>query len=123
VQFTYNGFTQEGNNRCYSFDGKEEQKTTAVYRLWVDLSLFVKHRVSLQNGPGFCLQLLNSACAGGPEQMDHLRDYHTIDSDFSNLLAERAAQAAALALKKPARRPFRKPPPSSQLRRQLPSSV
>jgi hypothetical protein len=86
-----------------------------LYRVWVDLALFTKHRVALQSGPGFCLHLLQDAWASGGDQMKKFSDYHAIDGDFAALLAERAAQLAATAARKPARRPFRKPPPSSHL--------
>jgi hypothetical protein len=101
VQFTYNGFTQEGNNRCYSFGSRGETNTTTSYCLWVDLSLFAKYRVPLQSGPGFCLQLLHGAFEDGAEQMHNHRNYHTIDADFTSLLAERAVQAATVASRKP----------------------
>jgi hypothetical protein len=119
VQFVYNGFTQDGNKRCYSFAAVTDRERTTLYSIGVDLSLFMKYQVSLQNGPTFCLHLLQTACEGDARGLDQFRNYCAIDADFATLLAERAARAAVIAAKKPARRSFRKPPLSSQLRRQI----
>jgi hypothetical protein len=115
VEFLYNGFKQDGNDRCYSFDARADHEPVMLCSVWVDLSLFTKYRVALQSGPRFCLQLLQAAWAGGGDHMNKFRDYHAIDADFATLLAERAAQLAVTTARKPARRPFRKPPPSSHL--------
>jgi hypothetical protein len=114
VHFIYDGFVQDGNNRCYSFKAVEEHRASAVYNVWVDLKLFTKYQVPLQNGPMFCLHLLQASDRANPESI-----YHAVDSDFAGVLAERAARATALASKKVARRPLRKPQPSSQLNRYL----
>jgi hypothetical protein len=115
VHFAYQGFTQNGNQRCYSFNAVEDHKPTAIYAISVDLSLFAKHHVSLQNGPMFCLKILNSASQAGPGKLEECRNYQAIEADFDSLLSERAALAAAAASKKPPRRFGRKPPPTSQL--------
>jgi hypothetical protein len=117
LQFVYQGFTQNGNDRCYSFNSVEEHQPARLYVISVDLGLFVKHQVSLQSGPLFCLKLLREACEAGIERLDECRDYHANETDFSSLMTERAARAAAVALKRPARRFVRKPPITSQLSR------
>jgi hypothetical protein len=119
MQFLYNGFKQEGNNRCYCFDAKEGREPATMCRVWIDLSLFTKYRISLQTGPGFCLQLLQTAWAGGDDQIKETHDYRAIDKDFTSLLSERAARLAIVAAKRPPRRPFRKPPLSSHLGRSV----
>jgi hypothetical protein len=117
VEFVYQGFTQDGNYRCYAFDGVEGHLPPKSYAISVDLSLFSKHQVSFQSGPMFCLKILRSACEAGSDKLDKCRFYRAIDSDFADLMSERAARAAAIAMKKPARRFVRKPPPTSQLSR------
>ena len=119
VQLIYNGFTQDGNNRCYCFDAVEKKQPVVPYIVWVDLSLFAKYHVPLQSGPMFCLKLLQSALKSETGTPERTRNYFAIDDDFADLLLERAAQAAAAADKKPARRPFRKPSPASQLHRNI----
>lgn len=120
MQFLYDGFVQDGNNRCYSFKAIEERRASAVHNIWVDLKLFTKYQVPLQNGPMFCLHLLQAAWSASSDQVNPECIYHAVDADFAGVLAERAARATALASKKVARRPVRKPQPSSQLHRYLP---
>lgn len=115
MQFLFDGFTQDGNNRCYSFRLVAERQPTALYAIRVDLALFSKYQVSLQSGPVFCLHLLQAACANST--IDPGCSYQVVDADFTAVLEERAARAAALASKKTANRHFRKPQPASQLRR------
>jgi hypothetical protein len=115
MQFAYEGFTQNANERRYAFHGMEKSEPGDAYVIRIDLPLFARHQVSIQNGPQFCLRLLQEALTSGPEQLRELHEYRVVDSDFAAIKAERAERAAALALKKPARRPFRKPSPTSQL--------
>lgn len=115
MRFIYNGFTQNGNHRCYLFDGVKECEPTELYSIWIDLSLFVKYQVLLQSGPMFCLRLLRTACERAGDRINEFRNYHASEADFASVLSERAAQAAAAALKKPPRQPFRKPSSSSQI--------
>ena len=117
MRFLYDGFTQDGNNRRYSFRRVEEHEPAVMYTIWVDLGLFGKYQVSLQSGPMFCLHLLQTVCANsttGPGC-----NYRAVDADFAVVLAERAARAAAVESRKAPRRPFRKPQPASQFGRYL----
>ncbi len=113
MQILYDGFAQDGNNRCYSFRIVDENRQPCVYTIQIDLALLNKYKVSLQNGPSFCLHLLQAPAAENTISPDSI--YRVVDADFAALLAQRAADAAAFASKKPARRPIRKPTPSSQL--------
>lgn len=119
VQLIYNGFTQDGNNRCYCFDAVENKRPAIPYIVWVDLSLFAKYHVPFQSGPMFSLKLLQNALEGETGDSEHRHNYFAVDDDFADLLLERAAQAAATAGRKPSRRPFRKPSPASQLHRNV----
>ena len=109
VQLVYNGFTQDGNNRRYRFDAVRKQEPASQYAICVDLALFAKYHVPFQIGPIFCRQLLQDALECETGLSERFRNYLAIDSDFAGLLAERAAREAAIAAKKPGRRPFRKP--------------
>jgi hypothetical protein len=113
VQILYDGFAQEGNNRTYSFHMVDDNRLPFVYSIQIDLALLNKHKVSLQSGPSFCLRLLQAPDTGNT--ISPGSTYRVVDADFASLLAQRAADAAAVASKKPARRPIRKPTPSSQL--------
>ena len=115
MQFAYEGFSQNANERWYAFHAIERSEPGEAYVIRIDLQMFARHQVSIQNGPMFCLRLLQDALTSGPEQLQGFHEYRVVDSDFAAIKAERAEKAAALASKKPARRPFRKPSPTSQL--------
>jgi hypothetical protein len=119
TQLIYNGFTQNNNNRCYCFDAMEKNQPAIPYVVWVDLALFARYHVPLQSGPMFCLKLLQNALASDSGVSDRVRNYFAIDADFAELLSERAAKDAAIAGRKPVRRPFRKPSAASQLHRNI----
>lgn len=115
MEFAYEGFTQTANERRYAFHSVERSQPGDAYVIRVDLPLFARHHVSIQSGPMFCLRLLQDALTLGPDQLQGFHEYVVVDADFAGITAERALKAAALASKKPARRPFRKPSPTSQL--------
>jgi hypothetical protein len=116
MQFSYKGFTQSGNLRLFAFEGIEEQRPAEHYCIAIDLALFTKFQLSFQSGPMFCLQILRSAALAGSDELARVKDYKALDSDFRSLQIERERRIQALANKRPAKRPIRKPPPSSQLR-------
>lgn len=116
MHFVYDGFTHDGGTRRFMFRGIEERTRASVFAIDVALPLFAENRVSVQDGPAFCLQLLTTASLGDPSQLEKLQHYKVVEEDFRPLLIERERRAAEKALKKAPRRPFRKPPISSNLR-------
>ncbi len=116
MQFAYDGFTQEGDRRCFLFRGIEERKPTLSFSIGIDLRLLLQNRVPVQEGPMFCLQLLTTASVGGPTCLDRFHSYTVVGEDFRPLLIERERRAAEKAIKKPAHKPFRKPSFTSNLR-------
>ncbi len=116
MHFVYEGFTHDGGTRRFMFRGVEERSRASVFTIDVALPLFAENRVSVQDGPAFCLQLLTTASLGDPSQLERLQHYKVVEEDFRPLLMERERRAAEKALKKAPRRPFRKPPISSNLR-------
>lgn len=114
MEFTYEGFTHEGHTRCFFFRGISKPITS--FAIEVDLSLFTQNQVAVQEGPMFCLQLLTMASIAGSEHLDRFHRYQVVGEDFRPLLMEREKKAAQKALKKPSRRPFRKPAFGSNLR-------
>jgi hypothetical protein len=121
MQFAYDGFTQDGDIRCFLFRGIEERNPTISFSIELDLRLLVQNRVPVQEGPMFCLQLLTTASVGGPTCLDRFQSYRVVGEDFRFLLIERERRAAEKALKKPTRKPFRKPSFTSNLRLGIPS--
>jgi hypothetical protein len=115
VHFAYSGFTQNGGLRCFTFRGIEERNPVSVFCIEVDLALFSQKHVSVQEGPMFCLQLLTAAFTAGPSQLEKMQNYRVVADDFHVLVAEREKRAAEKAMKKPPRRPIRKPAFASNL--------
>ncbi len=116
MHFAYEGFTQQGDCRRFQFRSVEERAPGSLFSIEIDLELLLKNRMLVQDGPMFCLQLLTSASVAGPTGLNAFHSYRVVGEDFRPLLMERERKAAEKALKKPARRPFRKPPFTSNLR-------
>ena len=116
MQFTYEGFTHNGTRRCFSFRAVEKEIPDRIFLIAVELPLFAKNRVPVQDGPSFCLQLLTRALSAGSGSLDKLLSYQVVNEDFRPLLVERERRAAAEAVKRRARNNYRKPPLASQLR-------
>jgi hypothetical protein len=116
MHFAYEGFTQDGDRRCFLFRGIEESIAKIVFSIEIDLHLLVQNRVPVQEGPMFCLQLLTTASVGGPDCLDRFHSYRVVGDDFRPLLVERERRAAEKALKKTSyRKPVRKPSLGSNL--------
>jgi hypothetical protein len=121
MHFAYDGFTHDGSLRCFLFRGIQERNPVSAYAIQVDLPLFLQNGIPVQEGPMFCLQLLNTALLAGPATLDRLHTYRVGIDDFRPLLVEREKQAAEKALKARARRPVRKPSHTSNLRLGIPT--
>ena len=121
MHFAYDGFTQNGDRRCFLFRGIEEHNPTSIFCIEIDLRLLLDNRVLVQEAPMFCLQLLTVAHASGPSSLDKLLSYRVVGEDFTPLLMERERRAAEKAMKKnPYKRPI-KPSSTSGLRLGTPS--
>ena len=116
MHFAYEGFTHDGYRRCFLFRGIDESNPASMFSIEVDLSLFAQNHVPVQDGPIFCLQLLNTALLAWPNYLDRFHKYRVIEEDFRPMLIEREKRAAEKALKKSSRKPFRKPSFASNLR-------
>jgi hypothetical protein len=116
MNFVYQGFTHNGSVRAFVFHGVEQAKLPAVFSIEVDLPLFARNRVAMQDAPMFCLQMLTNAFAAGGTGMEKFEHYTVVESDLRSLLVDREKRAALKALKPAPRRFVRKPPATSQLR-------
>jgi hypothetical protein len=115
MHFAYDGFTHDGDIRCFLFRGIEERNPTISFSIEVDFRLLAQNRVPVQEGPMFCLQLLTTASHEGPDCLNRFRSYIVVGDDFRPLVIERERRAAEKALKKPFRRLVKKPPITSNL--------
>jgi hypothetical protein len=85
----YMGFDQRQNTRVYKFDNVAEGEPTVRMLITADLTLFQKHHIAIQEGPGLCAQKL-AADLENPRNGNH-----ELTSD--DLLAHASARAAVAA--------------------------
>jgi hypothetical protein len=97
--FAYQGFTHESGRRCFLFHHVQPNLPVAAYSIQVDLRLFVQHKVPVQEGPSFCLQLLTKASAVGPVQLEKLHVYQVVGDDFRPMVVEREKKEAEKTLR------------------------
>ena len=115
MHFAYDGFTQDGSRRSFLFRTVEANTAPDAFSITVDLPLFLQNRVSVQDGPSFCLQLLTRAKETGISLLQGLQTYQVVNEDFRPLQIQREKIKAEKLLKSPGRRPYRKPSSSSNL--------
>lgn len=109
MNFTYQGFTQNDGMRCFTFwSTKTGNNPIGIFAIEVDLLLLSRIRVRVQEGPMFCLQMLNTASLAGLEFVERLHRYRLVEEDFRPLLLEREKRAAEKASKKHFRKPIAK---------------
>jgi hypothetical protein len=97
--FAYQGFTHESGKRCFLFHSIEPNVPVIAFTIAVDLTLFVQYKVPVQDGPSFCLQLLNKASSIGSNHLDKLRSYQVVGDDFRPMVVEREKKEADKILK------------------------
>ncbi len=115
MYFAYQGFTNDSDRRSFTFLESEVQPAS-VFSIEVDLPLLSRKRVPVQDGPMFCLSLLTAASLAGRSSLEKFRHYRVVEEDFAPLLVEREKRATEKAMKKTARKPpFRRPPSTSNI--------
>ena len=97
MELRYMGFHQEQNTRVYSFDCTADGKSAVRLAVSVDMRLFLKHRVGIQEGPTLCAQKLTADLASNSPEEHELTN--------ADLVAYTADRAAAEARKAESRRP------------------
>ena len=97
--FAYQGFTHESGRRCFLFNSVEANVPAMAFTIEVDLRLFVQFKIPVQDGPSFCLQLLNKASTDGSSYLDKLRRYEVIGEDFQPMVMEREKKEAEKTMK------------------------
>ena len=114
MELRYAGFDQLLNKRSYKFEAALPDRTTAHYVVSVEINLFLKHHVSIQDGPSLCATKLTADLEANLDGVHELTN--------QDLLAYAAGRAAKEALKADLRRskPHRRTtPPPPPFRRQL----
>jgi hypothetical protein len=115
MHFSYRGFEQLNGIRKFKFAGIVEKQPQHLFCFAVDLKLLTEHRVSLQETPALCLQVLMRASKDGVPQIDAALDYQLGPDDMLAFTAPRRAVALAHQNKKPTRLNRPKPSPASQV--------
>jgi hypothetical protein len=104
------GFRQSQNIRVYNFDCSSGGKSTIRLAVSADLTLFLKYRVGIQEGPTLCAQKLSADLEA------HRPGEHELTNE--DLLAYAAERRAAEARKAESRKPGpkrRRPEPGQQV--------
>lgn len=96
MQLRYMGFDQTKNIREYRFDGTAAGEATKHFVISVDVALFAKHCIGVQEGPALCLQKLGADLETSQQLPHQLTD--------GDLLAHVLAQAAAAERKTSSRK-------------------
>src|SRR4051794_33300330 len=116
MNFTYQGFTHNNSSRCFTFwSTRAGSDPITSYLIEVDLSLLSRLRVSVQDGPMFCLEMLKAASANGLKSLTRLHKYRLVEEDFRPLLVEREKVAAEKASRRFLKKPFVKHSPQSSV--------
>jgi len=97
MQLRYMGFDQTKATRIYRFDSIVDRAPAVRYIVAVDLTLFLKHHVGIQEGPSLCARKLASDLETVQQRE------HTLTSE--DLLAYVTARTEAEARKAAARKP------------------
>jgi cold shock CspA family protein len=88
-RFLYAGFDHPSNMRRYKFSAVARSQPTKLLTVSVDLALFLKHHVGIQEAPAMCLHKLS-----GSDLQAAQVQYELTDGDLAAYVAERAAAAA-----------------------------
>jgi len=97
MHLRYMGFDQSRAVRVYRFDLLNEREPAVRYVVTVDMSLFLKHRVGIQEGPSLCARKLTSDLEALQQQ-----DHNLTNDDMLAYVANRAdAEARRAAARRP----------------------
>jgi hypothetical protein len=92
MEFRYMGFEQTPTRRLYQFDGSTSKGTAARFVVSVDLDLFLRNHVNIQEGPSLCAQKLKADL-----EAQHEGEHELTNGDLAAFIAGRAAAAARKA--------------------------
>lgn len=109
MELRYMGFDQALNKRVYKFDRTAGGKSTVQFAVSVDMVLFLKHHVGIQEGPALCAQKLTANFEAEIVGSDH-------ELTNEDLLAYVAVRTAAEVRRAEARKsgPIRRKPEAAQ---------
>jgi len=88
MELRYMGFDQSANTRLYRFDKVAKGVPPTEVIMSVDMALFFKHHVGVQEGPALCAHKLNT-------EEECLASGELTDADFRAFADARSASIAA----------------------------
>ena len=92
MKLRYMGFDQHDNIRAYKFDDVENGRLLRQLVVTADLALFLKHHLSIQEGPSLCFRKLT---ADAKELGQH--DHQLTEGDLLSFVTARADKEARRA--------------------------
>jgi hypothetical protein len=108
MELRYMGFDQSRNLRVYKFGSSAPNTPASRFVVSVDLSLFLKHHIHIQEGPTLCAQKLTADL-----EAQHEGDHELTNEDLVAYVADRAAAEARKAESR-RRGPRRRKPEAGQ---------
>ena len=112
VELRYMGFDQAQNKRVYKFDCTAAGKSTTRFVVSVDMVLFLKHHVGIQEGPALCARKLNADFETVQEGEQGLMHELTNDDLLAYVAVRTAAELRRAEARKPG--PARRKPEAGQ---------
>jgi hypothetical protein len=107
MELRYLGFEQTSTARVYSFDSIVAGRPAVRYAISVQMALFLKHHVGIQEGPSLCARKL--AAADGTETFN---DHELTNEDLLAYVGERTAAEERKAAARRGAPTRRKPDPA-----------
>ena len=89
MELRYIGFDQAQSTRVYEFDCRAEDKSTMRFAVSIDMALFLRHHVGIQEGPTLCAQKLTADF-----EAQHRDEHELTNEDLLAYVAERTAAKA-----------------------------
>ncbi len=107
VELRYMGFQQKKNRRLYRFDMNDAgTKSSIPHVVSVDMELFLKHHVGIQEGPALCAQKITADL-----EADRQGDHELTNDDILAYATDRAVAAERKAEARRSGPARRKPEP------------
>jgi hypothetical protein len=107
MELRYMGFQQKQNRRLYRFDMNDAgTKSSIPHVVSVDMELFLKHHVGIQEGPALCAQKINADM-----EADRQGEHELTNEDIMAYATDRAVAAERKAEARRSGPARRKPEP------------
>jgi cold shock CspA family protein len=108
----YMGFDQLGNTRAYRFERMSPGEAKETFTVVIDMGLFKRHQIVIQEGPVLCLQWLSAELEAATPKLERLSPWSITDQNMLAYVASKPAPGTKSA-RRGARREFPLPFTSS----------